>query len=93
MALFDQIYNNKNAMQDIEDTEVLESIEKIGKKNKKYKEDKKSNKRKRIISILFQIAKYIDEYDIDPDEVSIKISIGKNHKIRIKKDFIRGYFK
>lgn len=84
MALFDDIYKNQNLMQDIEDTEILESIEKLGEKKKKDMYDEKENKRKRIINMLMQAAKCIGDSDVNPDDVSIKISIGKDYKLKIK---------
>ena len=84
MALFDDIYKNQNLMQDIEDTEVLESIERIGEKKKKDMFDEKHKKRQRAINTLVQAAKYIEDSDIDPDTVNIKISIGKDYRIKFK---------
>ena len=81
MALFDDIYKNQNLMQDIEDTEVEEEYEKS---RKKSMFDEKHKKRQRAINTLVQAAKYIEDSDIDPDTVSIKISIGKDYKIKFK---------
>ena len=81
MALFDDIYKNQNLMQDIEDTEVEEEYEKS---KKKSMFDEKHKKRQRAINTLVQAAKYIEDSDIDPDTVSIKISIGKDYKIKFK---------
>ena len=81
MALFDDIYKNQNLMQDIEDTEVEEEYEES---KKKSMFDEKSKKRQRAINTLVQAAKYIEDSDIDPDTVSIKISIGKDYKIKFK---------
>lgn len=81
MALFDDIYKNQNLMQDIEDTEVEEEYEKS---KKKSMFDEKSKKRQRAINTLVQAAKYIEDSDIDPDTVNIKISIGKDYKIKFK---------
>lgn len=84
MALFDEIYGHKNTMQAIEDTEVAEAFEEIGKDKKKSMFDEKSKKRQRAINALVQAAKYIEDSDIDPDTVSIKISIGEDYKIKFK---------
>lgn len=81
MALFDDIYKNQNLMQDIEDTEVEEEYEKS---RKKSMFDEKHKKRQRAINTLVQAAKYIEDSDIDPDTVNIKISIGKDYKIKFK---------
>lgn len=81
MALFDDIYKNQNLMQDIEDTEVEEEYEES---KKKSMFDEKSKKRQRAINTLVQAAKYIEDSDIDPDTVNIKISIGKDYKIKFK---------
>ena len=81
MALFDDIYKNQNLMQDIEDTEVEEEYEES---KKKSMFDEKGKKRQRAINTLVQAAKYIEDSDIDPDTVSIKISIGKDYKIKFK---------
>ena len=81
MALFDDIYKNQNLMQDIEDTEVEEEYEKS---KKKSMFDEKNKKRQRAINTLVQAAKYIEDSDIDPDTVNIKISIGKDYKIKFK---------
>lgn len=83
MALFDEIYiyKNQNLIQDIEDTEVEEEYEKS---KKKSMFDEKNKKRQRAINTLVQAAKYIEDSDIDPDTVSIKISIGKDYKIKFK---------
>ena len=81
MALFDDIYKNQNLMQDIEDTKVEEEYEES---KKKSMFDEKSKKRQRAINTLVQAAKYIEDSDIDPDTVSIKISIGKDYKIKFK---------
>ena len=71
MALFDDIYKNQNLMQDIEDTEVEEEYEES---KKKSMFDEKHKKRQRAINTLVQAAKYIEDSDIDPDTVNIKIS-------------------
>lgn len=95
MALFDEIYGHKNTMQAIEDTEVTEAFEDLGQElrdaEREYEEskkksmfDEKSKKRQRAINTLVQAAKYIEDSDIDPDTVSIKISIGKDYKIKFK---------
>lgn len=95
MALFDEIYGHKNTMQAIEDTEVTEAFEGLGQElidvEREYEEskkksmfDEKSKKRQRAINTLVQAAKYIEDSDIDPDTVSIKISIGKDYKIKFK---------
>ena len=95
MALFDDIYKNQNLMQDIEDTEVEEAFENLGQELKEAEEeydeskkksmfDEKSKKRQRAINTLVQAAKYIEDSDIDPDTVNIKISIGKDYKIKFK---------
>lgn len=84
MALFDDIYKNQNFAQAIEDTEILESIEKLGKEKKKGMYDEKEKKRQRVINMLTQAAKYIGDSDVNPDEVSIKISIGKDYKLKFK---------
>lgn len=95
MALFDEIYGHKNTMQAIEDTEVAEAFEDLGQElidvEREYEEskkksmfDEKSKKRQRAINALVQAAKYIEDSDIDPDTVSIKISIGKDYKIKFK---------
>lgn len=95
MALFDEIYGHKNIMQAIEDTEVAEAFEDLGQElidvEREYEEskkksmfDEKSKKRQRAINALAQAAKYIEDSDIDPDTVSIKISIGKDYKIKFK---------
>lgn len=81
MALFDDIYKNQNLMQDIEDTEVEEECEES---KKKSMFDEKGKKRQRAINTLVQAAKYIEDSDIDPDTVNIKISIGKDYKIKFK---------
>ena len=81
MALFDDIYKNQNLMQDIEDTEVEEEYEES---KKKSMFDEKHKKRQRAINTLVQAAKYIEDSDIDPDTVSIKISIGEDYKIKFK---------
>ena len=81
MALFDDIYKNQNLMQDIEDTEVEEEYEES---KKKSMFDEKHTKRQRAINTLVQAAKYIEDSDIDPDTVNIKISIGKDYKIKFK---------
>lgn len=84
MALFDQIYEHENARQAIEDAEVIEAFEEIGKDKKKSMFDEKHKKRLRIINTLAQVARYIEDSDVDPDTVSIKISIGKDYKIKFK---------
>ena len=84
MALFDQIYEHKNTMQAIEDAEVIEALEEIGKNEKKSMFDEKYKKRLRIINTLAQVARYIEDSDVDPDAINMKISIGKDYKIRIK---------
>ena len=95
MALFDEIYGHKNTMQAIEDAEVAEAFEDLGQElrdtEREYEEskkksifDEKSKKRQRAINTLVQAAKYIEDSDIDPDTVSIKISIGKDYKIKFK---------
>lgn len=95
MALFDEIYGHKNTMQAIEDTEAAEAFEDLGQElrdtEREYEEskkksmfDEKSKKRQRAINTLVQAAKYIEDSDIDPDTVSIKISIGKDYKIKFK---------
>lgn len=95
MALFDDIYKNQKLMQDIEDTEVEEAFENLGQELKEAEEeygeskkksmfDEKSKKRQRAINTLVQAAKYIEDSDIDPDTVNIKISIGKDYKIKFK---------
>ena len=95
MALFDEIYGHKNTMQAIEDAEVAEAFENLGqelkdaeeeyeKSNKKSMLDEKDKKRQRAINTLVQAAKYIEDFDIDPDTVNIKISIGKDYKIKFK---------
>ena len=81
MALFDDIYKNQNLIQDIEDTEVEEEYEES---KKKSMFDEKHKKRQRAINTLVQAAKYIEDSDIDPDTVNIKISIGKDYKIKFK---------
>ena len=81
MALFDDIYKNQNLMQDIEDTEAEEEYKES---KKKSMFDEKHKKRQRAINTLVQAAKYIEDSDIDPDTVSIKISIGKDYKIKFK---------
>lgn len=81
MALFDDIYKNQNLMQDIEDTEVEEEYEES---KKKSMFDEKHKKRQRAINTLVQAAKYIEDSDIDPDTVNIKISIEKDYKIKFK---------
>ena len=84
MALFDQIYEHKNTMQAIEDTEVIEAFEDIRKDKKKSMLDEKHKKRLRIINTLAQVARYIEDSDVNPDAINMKISIGKDYKIRIK---------
>lgn len=95
MALFDEIYGHKNTMQAIEDAEVAEAFENLGqelkdaeeeyeKPKKKSMFDEKDKKRQRAINTLVQAAKYIEDSDIDPDTVNIKISIGKDYKIKFK---------
>ncbi len=95
MALFDDIYRNQNLMQDIEDTEVEETFENLGQELKEVEEeyekskkkstfDEKHKKRQRAINTLVQAAKYIEDSDIDPDTVNIKISIGKDYRIKFK---------
>lgn len=95
MALFDDIYDHKNTRQSIEDAEVAETFEALGKELKNAEEeyekskkssmfDEKAKKRQRIITMLNQAAKYIEDSDIDPDSVSIKISIGKDYKLKYK---------
>lgn len=95
MALFDEIYGHKNTMQAIEDAEVAEAFEDLGQElrdaEREYEEskkksmfDEKGKKRQRAINTLVQAAKYIEDSDIDPDTVSIKISIGKDYKIKFK---------
>ena len=84
MALFDQIYEHENARQAIEDAEVIEAFEEIGKDKKKSMFDEKHKKILRIINTLAQVARYIEDSDVDPDTVSIKISIGKDYKIKFK---------
>lgn len=84
MALFDQIYEHENTRQAIEDTEVIEAFEEIGKDKKKSMFDEKHKKRLRIINTLAQVARYIEDSDVDPDAINMKISIGKDYKIRIK---------
>lgn len=95
MALFDDIYDHKNTMQSIEDAELVEASDTLGKELKESKEeheksnktsmlDEKAKKRQRIITMLTQAAKYIEDSDIDPDSVSVKISIGKDYKLKYK---------
>lgn len=92
MALFDDIYDHKNTMQSIEDAENVEVLDTLVKKSKEEHEklnktsmlDEKAKKRQRIIAMLTQAAKYIEDSDIDPDSVSVKISIGKDYKLRYK---------
>lgn len=95
MALFDQIYEHKNTMQAIKDTEVIEAFENLEQELKSSEEeyeeskrksmfDEKHKKRLRIINTLAQVAKYIEDSDVDPDSINMKISIGKDYKIRIK---------
>ena len=95
MALFDEIYGHKNTIQAIEDAEVTEVFENLEQELKSSEEeyeeskrksmfDKKYKKRQRAINILVQTAKYIEDSDIDPDTVNIKISIGKDYKIKFK---------
>lgn len=95
MALFDDIYRNQNLMQDIEDAEVKETFENLGQELKEAEEeyekskkksmfDEKHKKRQRAINTLVQAAKYIEDSDIDPDTVNIKISIGKDYRIKFK---------
>ena len=81
MALFDDIYKNQNLMQDIEDTEAEEEYKES---KKKSMFDEKHKKRQRAINTLVQAAKYIEDSDIDPDTVNIKISIGKDYRIKFK---------
>lgn len=84
MALFDQIYEHKNTMQAIKDAEVIASFEEIGRDKNKSMFDEKHKKRLRIINTLAQVARYIEDSDVDPDAINMKISIGKDYKIRIK---------
>ena len=95
MALFDDIYGHKNTIQSTEDAENVEAFDTLRKELKEAKEEYekskktsmfggKAKKRQRIITMLTQAAKYIEDSDIDPDNVSIKISIGKDYKLKYK---------
>ena len=84
MALFDEIYNHSNTMQAVEDTEVVESIEKIKDKESIDLYDEKRIEREELISHLTSIIEYVKNIQIDPDEIYLKIKIGKTFKMKYK---------
>lgn len=85
MALFDEIYNNKNAMQMIEDAEVCEAIEKLGESKKRKNKSKTISEKDKVIKFLKSVIKYIqNEDDVNPDDIKITISIGKKYRCKYK---------
>ena len=85
MALFDEIYNNKNAMQMIEDAEVCEAIEKLGESKKRKNKSKTISEKDKVIKFLKSVIKYIQsEDDVNPDDIKIIISIGKKYRCKYK---------
>ena len=70
MALFDEIYNN-------------ESVEKEECKKYEYKSKTISEKNK-ALSVLQSAIAYIQDEDIDPENIKISISVGKKYKCKYK---------
>lgn len=85
MALFDEIYNNRNTIQMIEDAEVCEAIEKLGESKKCKKKSKTMSEKDKVIKFLKSAIKYIQNEDgIDPNDIKITISIGNKYKCKYK---------
>ena len=83
MALFDEIYNNEseNVDRGIESRESV--VEKEECKKYEYKSKTISEKNK-ALSVLQSAIAYIQDEDIDPENIKISISVGKKYKCKYK---------
>lgn len=82
MALFDEIYNNESENVD-RGIESRESVEKEEYKKYEYKSKTISEKNK-ALSVLQSTIAYIQDEDIDPENIKISISVGKKYKCKYK---------
>ena len=82
MALFDEIYNNESENVD-RGIESRESVEKEECKKYEYKSKTISEKNK-ALSVLQSAIAYIQDKDIDPENIKISISVGKKYKCKYK---------
>ena len=82
MALFDEIYNNESVNVD-RGIESRESVEKEEYKKYEYKSKTISEKNK-ALSVLQSAIAYIQDEDIDPENIKISISVGKKYKCKYK---------
>lgn len=82
MALFDEIYNNESENVD-RGIESRESVEKEEYKKYEYKSKTISEKNK-ALSVLQSAIAYIQDEDIDPENIKISISVGKKYKCKYK---------
>lgn len=82
MALFDEIYNNESENVD-RGVESRESVEKKECKKYEYKSKTISEKNK-ALSVLQSAIAYIQDEDIDPENIKISISVGKKYKCKYK---------
>lgn len=82
MALFDEIYNNESENVD-RGIESRESVENEECKKYEYKSKTISEKNK-ALSVLQSAIAYIQDEDIDPENIKISISVGKKYKCKYK---------
>ena len=82
MALFDEIYNNEleNVDRGIESRGTVEKEE-----CKKYEYKSKTiSEKNKALSVLQSAIAYIQDEDIDPENIKISISVGKKYKCKYK---------
>lgn len=82
MALFDEIYNNESENVD-RGIESHGAVEKEECKKYEYKGKTISEKNK-ALSVLQSAIAYIQDEDIDPENIKISISVGKKYKCKYK---------
>lgn len=84
MALFDEIYN-KNESQSIETKEDRDNDDEKFKKGNKYEYKSKTiSEKNKAISVLQAAISYIQDEDIDPENIKISISVGKKYRCKYK---------
>ena len=86
MALFDEIYN-KNESRNIENKEDRGNID--GKGNKYEYKSKTITEKNKAVSVLQAAISYIQDEDIDPENIKISISIGKKYKCKYRGNNVR----
>lgn len=86
MALFDEIYN-KNESRNIENKEDRGNID--GKGNKYEYKSKTIAEKNKAVSVLQAAISYIQDEDIDPENIKISISIGKKYKCKYRGNNVR----